>query len=265
MNILLIGRGRVGKALRRALEASGQHSVLAVGRSWKRPSVQRAEAVVLTVPDDAIEMVAERLAPDLRPDATVLHCAGARGVDELGACESRGAAVGIMHPLVSFPSARSNPSLRGTTFTLSGSRRAIATGRRIARACGARVVVAQTGDARYHAAAALAANGAAALAFVSVGVLEGLGFDKRAAERAIGALLQSVGENVESLGVPGALTGPIARGETEAVVDHRKALHRVSRDALSAYDAVVPIIVKCAQASGLSRAQASKILRTTKA
>lgn len=265
MNILLIGRGRVGKALRRALEASGQHSVLAVGRSWKRPSVQRAEAVVLAVPDDAIELVAERLAPDLRPGATVLHCAGARGVDELRACESRGAAVGIMHPLVSFPSTRSGPSLRGTTFTLSGSRRAIATGRRIARACGARVVVAQTGDARYHAAAALAANGAAALAFVSVGVLEGLGFDKRAAERAIGALLQSVGENVESLGVPGALTGPIARGETEAVVHHRKALRRVSRDALSAYDAVVPIIVKCAQASGLSRAQASKILRTTKA
>lgn len=265
MNILLIGRGRVGKALRRALEASGQHSVLAVGRSWKRPSVQRAEAVVLAVPDDAIELVAERLAPDLRPDATVLHCAGARGVDELRACESRGAAVGIMHPLVSFPSARSGPSLRGTTFTLSGSRRAIATGRRIARACGARVVVAQAGDARYHAAAALAANGAAALAFVSVGVLEGLGFDKRAAERAIGALLQSVGKNVESLGVPGALTGPIARGETEAVVHHRKALRRVSRDALSAYDAVVPIIVKCAQASGLSRAQASKILRTTKA
>jgi len=265
MNILLIGRGRVGKALRRALEASGQHSVVAVGRRWKRPSVQRAEAVVLAVPDDAIELVAERLAPDLRPGATVLHCAGARGVDELGACDSQGAAVGIMHPLVSFPSTRSGPSLQGTTFTLSGSRRAIATGRRIARACGARVVVAQTGDARYHAAAALAANGAAALAFVSVGVLEGLGFDKRAAERAIGALLQSVGENVESLGVPGALTGPIARGETEAVVDHRKALHRVSRDALSAYDAVVPIIVKCAQASGLSRAQASKILRTTKA
>jgi predicted short-subunit dehydrogenase-like oxidoreductase (DUF2520 family) len=148
---------------------------------------------------------------------------------------------------------------------VNGSRRAIATGRRIARACGARVVVAQTGDARYHAAAALAANGAAALAFVSVGVLEGIGFDKRAAERAIGALLQSVGENVQSLGVPGALTGPIARGEAEAVAHHRKALRRVGQDALSAYDAVVPVIVKCARASGLSQANASKILRTIKA
>lgn len=265
MNILVIGRGRVGTALRRALDGSAQHRVVAVGRRWRPSSVHDAEAVVLAVPDDSIELVAEKIAPDLQPGATVLHCAGARGVEELRACEARGAAVGIMHPLVSFPSTRSNPSLRGTTFTVNGSRRAIATARRIARACGARVVVAQTGDARYHAAAALAANGAAALAFVSVGVLEGIGFDKRAAERAIGALLQSVGENVQSLGVPGALTGPIARGEAEAVAHHRKALRRVGRDALLAYDAVVPVIVKCARASGLSQANASKILRTTKA
>jgi predicted short-subunit dehydrogenase-like oxidoreductase (DUF2520 family) len=111
----------------------------------------------------------------------------------------------------------------------------------------------------------LAANGAAALAFVSVGVLEGLGFDKRAAERAIGGLLQSVGENVQSLGVPGALTGPIARGDAEAVESHRKALRRVSRNTISAYDAVLPIIVRCARAAGLSQSRASKILRTTKA
>jgi len=265
MNILLIGRGRVGRALGRALDASVQHRVVAVGRRWRASSIHGAEAVVLAVSDDSIELVAEKIAPDLQPGATVLHCAGARGVEELRACEARGAAVGIMHPLVSFPSTRSNPSLRGTTFTVNGSRRAIATGRRIARACGARVVVAQTGDARYHAAAALAANGAAALAFVSVGVLEGIGFDKRAAERAIGALLQSVGENVQSLGVPSALTGPIARGEAEAVAHHRKALRRVGQDALSAYDAVVPVIVKCARASGLSQANASKILRTIKA
>jgi predicted short-subunit dehydrogenase-like oxidoreductase (DUF2520 family) len=265
MNVLIIGRGRVGRALRRSLESSGQHAVVAVGRRWKPSTVQCADTVVLAVSDDSIETVAKRVAPDLSPSATVLHCAGARGTEELRACETRGAAVGIMHPLVSFPSTRGNPSLRGTTFTVNGSRRAIAASRRIAQACGARTVVAQTGDAGYHAAAALAANGAAALAFVSVGVLEGLGFDKRAAERAIGGLLQSVGNNVQSLGVPGALTGPIARGEAETVANHRKALRRVSRNALSAYDAVVPIVVNCARAAGLSQAKASKILRATKA
>jgi predicted short-subunit dehydrogenase-like oxidoreductase (DUF2520 family) len=122
-------------------------------------------------------------------------------------------------------------------------------------------VIAETGDAGYHAAAALAANGAVALAFTSVRVLERLGFDRRDAECAIGGLLQSVGENVQSLGVPAALTGPIARGEAEAVQKHRKALRRLDRDALGAYDAVVPIIVRCARAMGLSRSKASKVLR----
>ena len=264
MNVLIIGRGRVGRALHRSLGSHEQHAVIATGRRWKSSSVRRADAVVLAVPDNAIETVAERVAPDLNPSATVVHCAGARGTGELLSCEQQGAAVGVMHPLVSFPSKRSNPSLRGTTFTVSGSRRAVATSRRLAHACGARIVVVQTGDPSYHAAAALVANGAAALAFVSVGVLERLGFDKRAAERAIGSLLKSVGENVQSLGVPGALTGPIARGETEAVVNHRRALRRVGRDALSAYDAVVPIIVKCARAAGLSRARASKIVGATR-
>ena len=265
MNILVVGRGRVGTGLVRSLALSGEHDVTATGRRWKPASLQRADAVVLAVSDDAIAIVAEKVAPNVRAAATVLHCAGARGVGELRSCEARGAAVGIMHPLVSFPSTRSSPSLRGTTFTVSGSRRAIATGRRIARACGARVVVARSDDARYHAAAALVANGAAALAFVSVGVLEGLGFDKRSAEHAVGGLLQSVGENVQKLGVPDALTGPIARGEAETIANHRKSLLRANRNALSAYDALVPIIVKCARAAGLSRANAARILRTTKA
>jgi len=265
MNILIIGRGRVGRALRRSLESSGQHTVIAAGRHWNPSSVQRADAVVLAVADGSIATVAQKVAPDVSRNTTVLHCAGGRGTEELRSCETSGAAVGIMHPLVSFPSMRSNPSLGGTTFIVNGSRRAITASRRIAKSCGARAVVAQTGDAAYHAAAALAANGAAALAFVSVGVLEGLGFEKRAAERAIGGLLQSVGENVQNVGVPSALTGPIARGDAGAIANHRIGLRRVSRDALTAYDAVVPIIVKCARAAGLSQAKASKILRTTKA
>jgi predicted short-subunit dehydrogenase-like oxidoreductase (DUF2520 family) len=262
MNILIIGRGRVGSALRRALESSGLHRVVATGRRSTPSSIRAADAIILAVSDESIDLVAQGIAPNLKPGAAVLHCAGSRGTDALRACEMHGASVGIMHPLVSFPSSRSSPSLRATTFAVNGSKRAIATSRRIARACGARTVVAQTGDPGYHAAAALTANGAAALAFVSVGVLECLGFDKRAAELAIGGLLRSVGENVQSIGVPGALTGPIARGEAETVAKHRTALRRVQRDALSSYDALVPIIVKCARAAGLPKGSVAKILRT---
>jgi hypothetical protein len=37
----------------------------------------------------------------------------------------------------------------------------------------------------------------------------------------------------------------------------------MSRDALTAYDAVLPIIVRTARAAGLSRAKAAKINRQT--
>jgi len=262
MNILIIGRGRVGNALRRGLQASGLHDVVVAGRRYKPSNISPADVIILAVSDDSIEPVAQSIAANVTAGATVLHCAGSRGTEALHACEIRGASVGVMHPLVSFPSSRVSPSLHGTIFSVNGSRRAIATSRRIAQACGARIVVAQSGDPGYHAAAALAANGAAALAFVAVGVLERLGFDKREAEQAIGGLLRSVGENVQSVGVPGALTGPIARGDAETVANHRRALRRVKRDALSAYDALVPIIVKCARAAGLPKDEASKILRT---
>jgi len=262
MNVLIIGRGRVGSALRRALASSGEHRVVAAGRQCRPSNVRSADVVILAVSDESIERVAEAIAPNLMHGATVLHCAGARGTHELRACAMHGASTGVMHPLVSFPSACSNPSLQGMTFTVNGSRPAIETSRRLARSCGARILVAPTGDASYHAAAALTANGAAALAFVSVGVLEHLGFDRRAAERAIGGLLRSVGENVQRLGVPAALTGPIARGDAQTVADHRTALRRTKRNALTAYDALVPIIVSCARAAGLSQSKAAKILRT---
>jgi predicted short-subunit dehydrogenase-like oxidoreductase (DUF2520 family) len=263
MNVLIIGRGRVGSALADALKSSEQLDITLAGRRVRSSDVQAADVVILAVPDASIESVSTRIAKDVAPGARVLHCAGARGTEVLAACQARGAHVGVMHPLISFPSKRSHAALLGKTLTVSGSPRAIAASRRIARACGARIVVAQTGDAAYHAAAALVANGTAALAFVSVGILERLGFEKRAAERAIGGLLGSVGENVARLGVPDALTGPIARGEVDAVKAHRASL-RTHRDALAAYDALVPIIVRCASAAGLSTARANAILRAAK-
>ncbi len=263
MRALLVGRGRVGSGLRAALGKSPDLEVRTLGRAISPAAVRSADIIVLAVSDAAIADVAEAIAPHLRRGAVVVHCAGARGVDELRVCRARGAAVGVMHPLASFPDPRRHPRLDGTTFVVNGSRHAITACRRLASACGARVVVARTGDPAYHAAAALAANGAAALALASVSILERLGFGRRAAEHAIGGLLETVGRNVQALGVPEALTGPIARGEPETIKRHRKALRRVSRPGLAAYDAVTPLIVACARAAGLDRSVAEALLRET--
>jgi predicted short-subunit dehydrogenase-like oxidoreductase (DUF2520 family) len=264
MKIAIVGRGRVGSALRRSLEHHGTHDVTTMGRKLDLAALRDSDVVILAVSDDAIESIAEKIAGELKPRTTVLHCAGARGIDELDTCATRGAHVGVMHPLVSFPSTRRHPRLEGKTFVVHGSPRALTMSRQIGRACGARVITAETANPVYHAAAALAANGAVALAFVAVRLLEGLGIAKRDAERSIGGLLESVGENVQSIGVPDALTGPVARGDASTVDRHRKALRRVDRGALSAYDALLPVISQTAEAAGLSRRRADQIRRIAK-
>jgi predicted short-subunit dehydrogenase-like oxidoreductase (DUF2520 family) len=259
MNVLIVGRGRVGGGLARALEAVDSVAVDLVGRRIPAARVECADVVVLAVSDEDIEAAAAVVAKSIKARAVVLHCAGARGLEALSACEARGCAVGVMHPLVSFPSKRAAPSLAGTTFTVHGKPRAVAAARAIAKSCGARAVSARTGDPAYHAAAALVANGAVGLAYAAVGVLEGLGFGRRDAERAVGGLLRTVADNVQQLGVPRALTGPVARGEPDTIARHRAALHR-DKAALSSYDAVLPIIVRCARAAGLPGAKAREIL-----
>ena len=97
------------------------------------------------------------------------------------------------------------------------------------RTVGDRPVRAQVHGPAYHAAAALGANGAAALAAVAVRVLEAQGMTRRDAERAMGALLRTVGENVETVGVPTALSGPVIRGDAGTVRRHREALEALYR------------------------------------
>jgi predicted short-subunit dehydrogenase-like oxidoreductase (DUF2520 family) len=218
----------------------------------------RADVFVLAISDGAIHDVAARLTPALRPGTVVLHCAGAQSAELLDGCRHAGAATGVMHPLVSFPTEDAVPELAGTTFVIDGSRRAVTAARKVAKLVGARPLSASVHGPAYHAAAALLANGSAALATVAVELLQRLGIDGGDAELAIGALLRTVADNVENIGVPDALTGPVARGDATTIRAHRAAL-RKHRRALSAYEAVGPIILLVAREAGLSGARATSV------
>jgi predicted short-subunit dehydrogenase-like oxidoreductase (DUF2520 family) len=258
--ILVIGRGRLGCALAKALRAAGEEVAITSGRAPARAAIAASRVVILAVPDPAIEASARALAGALSAGAVVLHVAGSRGPELLACCRAAGASVGVAHPLVSFAGGARAPRLEGTSFVLAGDRAALRAGARIAKALGARAIRAGVHGPAYHAAAALAANGAAALAAHAVEVLTALGLRRREAERAVGALLGTVAENVARVGVPRALTGPIARGDAVTVAAHRAAL-RAYPGAARAYDAIAPAILAIARAAGLpSRAAASVAL-----
>jgi predicted short-subunit dehydrogenase-like oxidoreductase (DUF2520 family) len=87
----------------------------------------------------------------------------------------------------------------------------------------------------YHAAAGLVANGAAALAAVGAELLVRAGVPRDIAPKMLGPLLRSVADNVEALGFPQALTGPVRRGDAAGLERHLAALQSKLPQALPLY------------------------------
>src|SRR4051794_9857351 len=94
--IVLIGRGRLGVALAKAFADSGVAVVGPLARGDRLGDLDADDAVLLTVPDDAIASVAAAI--PLGP--LVGHCSGALTLDVLGSHEGFSA-----HPLLSITDA----------------------------------------------------------------------------------------------------------------------------------------------------------------
>jgi predicted short-subunit dehydrogenase-like oxidoreductase (DUF2520 family) len=108
----------------------------------------------------------------------------------------------------------------------------------------------------YHAAAGLVANGSAALAAAGCELLEKAGVAANVAPRMLGPLLRSVADNVERLGLPMALTGPVRRGDTGAVERHLRAIESRSPRLVPLYRALVAAQLPLARELGEGDAQA---------
>ncbi len=156
----------------------------------------------------------------------LLHCAGALGGEEPFVTLSvrpRGAA--LLHPLRAFAGAPDDVVLTGTVFGVEGGE----VGRLAALAVveavgGVPLVLDEAALGRYHAAAALVANGAVGLVDAGTALLQSAGLDRARALAALTALLGSTVRNLESLGLPEALTGPIVRGDVAVVARHLRSL-----------------------------------------
>jgi predicted short-subunit dehydrogenase-like oxidoreductase (DUF2520 family) len=236
--VFVVGLGRVGAALLHALREAG---VPCDGQD--RPATTgapfAADAVVLAVPDAAIAEVAAALAGAGRLAAphVVLHCAGAHPASEmLGGLHGRVRAVGTLHPLRSFAAAVPTP-LRGVAFGLEGDAEARALGRAlVARLGGIPVEVDAAALPLYHAAAVMASNYVVALCDAAADLLV------RAAPGAapLPTLLPLVASALGALqreGLPGALTGPLARGDAGTVRSHLEALASRAPELLPLYRA----------------------------
>jgi predicted short-subunit dehydrogenase-like oxidoreductase (DUF2520 family) len=248
--VFVVGAGKVGRALTRALRAGGATVTLRPARRGL-PRAIEADVVVLAVRDRDLAALAENMVGVVDRRAVVVHVAGALGAEVLSALRGACAGVAQMHPMISFASTRFAPALHHGNVHVQGDPAAVARARRLARLLGMTPRTVPGLDAvAYHAAAGLVANGAAALAAVGAELLVKAGVSRDVAPRMLGPLLRSVADNVETLGFPDALTGPVRRGDASGVEKHLRTLHEKLPEAVPLYLAAAEAQLPLARAIG---------------
>jgi predicted short-subunit dehydrogenase-like oxidoreductase (DUF2520 family) len=187
---------------------------------------QRAAHILIAVPDDAIADVAHTLAAAGMHRGSALHTSGARGPEALAALAAAGVACGTLHPLQTV----ANPEegvrvLPGVAFAIDGAPEAAEWAGHLAAVLdGLALHIPAPSRPIYHAAAVMASNYLTALISAAVILMEEAGVDESTARRALEPLARTSVENAFRLGPAAALTGPIARGDTETVRGHLAAL-----------------------------------------
>jgi predicted short-subunit dehydrogenase-like oxidoreductase (DUF2520 family) len=225
--LLVVGDGPVARALTAALEAADVTPL-----RWTRKDGQAlpaADVAVLAVRDEAIGEVAAQIMARVDDETTppiLLHCAGALPAEEAFATlKRRPLGVGVVHPLRSLAGAEGDAHLAGTVFAVEGDGPGREAALRLVERVGGTPLVLEAEQlARYHAAAALVSNHAVGLVDAGVELLTSVGLDKAQATAALAALLASTAANLQRVGLPEALTGPIARGDVAVVARHVLAL-----------------------------------------
>jgi predicted short-subunit dehydrogenase-like oxidoreductase (DUF2520 family) len=254
LRVAIVGVGKVGRGLYAALRAARVRATIVGSRALlESPRKLRGRVIVIAARDGAIPVVAAHLAKHglVARDAIVVHCAGALDAEALAALRPCCAGVAQMHPMISFADPRRPPSLTGGHAHVAGDAEAVRRARTLCRAIGLTPRTFPGLDrVAYHAAAGLVANGAAALAAAGRDLLLQAGAREGDIPAMLGPLLRSVAENVERMGLPAALTGPVRRGDAAAVGKHLAALREKAPHLVELYVAAGMAQLPLARALG---------------
>jgi len=241
MKFGIIGAGVVGTTIATLLDNAGWQCIGVNTRSNK--SYERfcsylqtprlrldelakiADVLFITTQDSSIEEVAIQLTKEKenKPRQTWVHCSGSLRSEIM--CQNLDLPVGYLsiHPLQAFANIDSALLLmQGTNFGIEGdSQESEEIGEAVVKLLGGIPhKIDPTQKTLYHAGAVVASNYLVSLAFLAVKLFEQAGINKQSALESLLPLMAGSYHNIEKLGLPNALTGPIARGDAEVVGKH---------------------------------------------
>ena len=227
----VVGAGRLGTSLARALRAAGLEVDGPVGRG----EVPRGDAIVLCVPDAEIPAAAE-IVTGAAPD--VGHTSGAT---RLTALEPAGVEGFGLHPLQTFTGEEGPEAFEGAGCAIAGSSPdALAVAEELALALGMKPFeIDDRGRAAYHAAASVASNFLVTLKAAAERIAAGADLQPAQARELLAPLVRQTVENWAALGPERALTGPVARGDEATVAAQRAAIEQTAPELVPFFDLMV--------------------------
>jgi predicted short-subunit dehydrogenase-like oxidoreductase (DUF2520 family) len=273
-----IGAGTVGTALAVRLAGKGYriNSVFSRSKSSSlklieltgqaaaydtaQRAVDNADFIFITTPDDVIPEIANSIR--WHSGQYVVHCSGADSLDILESAGIVGANVGSFHPLQTFANVqKAIDNLPGSTFAVEGSGTLLEILKTMSNDLGGNWIKLEAGaKAAYHAAAVMVSNYTVTLVKMAGDLWESFGISREESIHALLPLLKGTLNNIDNLGIPDALTGPVARGDSGTVRMHLETLKNTAPDVLAAYSELGLQTIPVALAKGkISKNQAQEI------
>ncbi|MFC2052519.1 Rossmann-like and DUF2520 domain-containing protein [Chloroflexota bacterium] len=273
-----IGAGTVGTALAMRLSDRGYPVVAVSSRSQasaeklaqavsgcravgdNQAAADAAELIFITTPDSAIPRVVSEI--KWRPGQSVVHCSGADSTETLEPARKSGARVGTFHPLQTFASVKQAvDNIPGSTFAIEAEEPLLTTLKDMATALDGTWIELKASDkVIYHAAAVIACNYMVTLVKLATDLWQTFNVPTNRATKALMPLLQGTLNNIDNVGIPQCLTGPIARGDTGTVKKHINALQKSAPAVLSTYRELGLQTIPIALAKGnINQSQAEEL------
>jgi predicted short-subunit dehydrogenase-like oxidoreductase (DUF2520 family) len=145
--------------------------------------------------------------------------------------------VGVFHPLQTFANVRQAiQNMPGSTFALEAEEPLLTTLKDMATALGGHWIELKASDkVVYHASAVIACNYMVTLVKLATDLWQTFDIPRHQATQALLPLIRGTIHNIDTVGIPQCLTGPIARGDTGTIKKHLHALQKVAPSLLSTY------------------------------
>ncbi len=282
LRVTIVGYGRVGRSLAKALHGAGA-KIVNIGEHPDSRHVARAvddgfrvfptehvdtdvDLLVVAVPDDRISEVAGVLAESAgaasrkrkrrqergsegEAHPTAMHLSGRLGLEPLDTLAAVGFSRLAWHPVQTFPPDADETRFRGITAGVTADAEALPIARTLCRMLNVRMLdVPEDRRTDYHLASVLASNFLPLLLDLGADRLRGIAPDRETAVRTLWPLVSGMTDSLETHAPEAAMTGPVVRDDLDAVKAHLAAL---PPDLRSLYAALTLALADLAHRGGL--------------